>query len=1010
MIRNKLKMISLYRLINIAVLILFFCILIPVNIQAGQEYIASSSYSNIVKNTQIINLPQNAFSRETFLFMSAFGFFNTIGKAKINPSDTLTKEEALAVILNSAGRQQDAFVRAEKLELKRPSGQKLVKPYNYLYLGYIQLAYDLKILSKKEYQDAMAQVQPSAREHEKMTQQLIKKNEDTIAKAVYEGRPYSYDDLVFVRSAPATRQEVCYWVVKAFKIPISYENLAKTYPDYDKIDSKFLSSINTLLKNGALVGRSDGYLHPDDYITYEELAFVLGNLKSNILSSNGIKEVKLEIKDIQKLSSGKVIFVCENEGGDSLNIVVTPSKQDFAVIADSNLFSSSYFQKGDYASFYINGKNEVVLASLLQRPGEENITGAISKIDTKKMTFSVKLSDGKIYNLSLNPKATIYDENSGKSLNFSELNTGNLVQVKIRKNRADTITLVSLDSPQITRVQGVIARITSDRVVLNQNGVLTKYLLSSDTVYIDKGDFSRVLTKNDFYDGMKVLAGTACGYVQYMSTTFDEKSENTVSGILHEIDSNLAYIEIYNQDGMKKSYRFSKKLGIKVKKDGNAVSLDSLLPGDMVFLYFNGDFVRTVTASSNIQQKFAKIENVIRNLATGFPQKIIVNIDGRIYGPYEINDKVDIVKNGMPAALKDVVPGQYVKLTGSFYGSSAYIRKIEISENEYVKNIYIAKGMVVGDVLYLSDIQILRNNAFEPLYTWLSFKIPSDLKFILDGNSSATLSKLQNLPVIVVTKERFSQEILDTIVAISRGTFTKIQGEVSMTSSNSITVAGNKYSIGSKTYTISNGLLTPASFKVGDEIIGVASQDSLVVAKKLQGISKPIFVRGQVQDISELEYISLKDYVYLDSQRGWQYVPSKLTLLYDTQTVLCDVYGLGSPKEILNLKDKNIYIIHDGKYANVIIDASFGGYIVSGVVGKDMKILNVQYNDMMTQTWNRVDKSFTLNTTQAVLIDANGNLRAEAPQFGDRVLLLISQNNFDLSREVLSPVIVIVNY
>jgi len=139
MIRNKLKMISLYRLINIAVLILFFCILIPVNIQAGQEYIASSSYSNIVKNTQIINLPQNAFSRETFLFMSAFGFFNTIGKAKISPSDTLTKEEALAVILNSAGRQQDAFVRAEKLELKRPSGQKLVKPYNYLYLGYIQL-------------------------------------------------------------------------------------------------------------------------------------------------------------------------------------------------------------------------------------------------------------------------------------------------------------------------------------------------------------------------------------------------------------------------------------------------------------------------------------------------------------------------------------------------------------------------------------------------------------------------------------------------------------------------------------------------------------------------------------------------------------------------------------------------------------------------------------------------------------------------------------------------------
>ncbi|BCS80222.1 S-layer homology domain-containing protein [Anaerocellum diazotrophicum] len=1008
--KNKMKTITLYRLISWVVLILFFLILTIEKIQAAQEYIASSIFGKIAKNTQIVNLPQNALARDSFLFLSALGFFNTVARQKINPSDTLSKEEALSVILNSAGRQQDAFVRAEKLELKRPSGQKLVKPYNYLYLGYIQLAYDMKILSKKEYQDALTQVQPSEKEHEKMTQQLIKKNDDTIAKAVYEGRPYSYDDLIFVRSAPATRQEVCLWVVKVFKIPLSYENLAKTYPDYNRIDSKFLSSINTLLKNGVLVGRSDGYLHPDDYITYEDLAFILGGLKPNILSANGLKEIKLEIKDIQKFNTDKMVFVCEDDNGNDVNITVNPGKQDFGVIADGNFLSSSYLQKGDYVAFYVNSKNEVVLASILQRPGQENIKGVISRIDAKKMTFSVKLPDGKVYNLSLHPKATIYDTNSGKSLNFSELNVGNLVQVKVQKDRADAITLLSLDSPEIERIQGIISRITKDRIVLSQNGQLTEYLLSPDTVYIDKGDFSRVLSKNDFYEGMKVLAGTACGYVQYLSTIYDEKSEDIVAGILYEVDSNLGYLEIYNQEGAKKSYRFSKKLGLKVKKDGQNASLDSLLPGDVVFLYFSGDFVRTVTASSNLQSKVAKIENVVRSLASGLPQKIIVNIDGRIYGPYEINDNVDIIKNGISVTLKDIMPGQYVKLSGSFFGSSAYIRRIEISGNEYVKNIYIAKGTVNGNVLYLSDIQILRNNAFEPLYTWLSFQIPSDLKFILDGSFLASLSKLQNLPVVVVTKERFSQEVLDTIVAISRGSFTKIQGEVSMTSSNSVVISGNRYSIGNKTYTVVNGLLTPASFKVGDEIIGVASQDTIVIAKYQEGISKPVFVRGQVQDISELEYITVKDYVYLDGQRGWQYVPSKLTLLYDTQTVLCDVYGLGSPKEILNLKNKSVYIIHNGKYANVIIDASFGGYIVTGVVGKDMKILNVQYNDMMTQTWNRIDKSFTLDTTQAVLIDAGGNLTDRMPQFGDRVLLLVPQSSFDISKSVLTPSIVLVNY
>lgn len=88
------------------------------------------------------------------------------------------------------------------------------------------------------------------------------------------------------------------WVVKVFKIFIFYENLVKIYFDYDKIDSKFLSLVNIFLKNGVFVGRFDGYFYLDDYIIYEELVFIFGSFKLNILSVNGLKEVKFEIKDI----------------------------------------------------------------------------------------------------------------------------------------------------------------------------------------------------------------------------------------------------------------------------------------------------------------------------------------------------------------------------------------------------------------------------------------------------------------------------------------------------------------------------------------------------------------------------------------------------------------------------------------------------------------------------------------------------------------------------------------
>lgn len=57
-------------------------------------------------------------------------------------------------------------------------------------------------------------------------------------------------------------------------------------------------------------------------------------------------------------------------------------------------------------------------------------------------------------------------------------------------------------------------------------------------------------------------------------------------------------------------------MGLKVIKDGKTTSPDSLSKGDIVYLYFNGDFVRSITASSNLQPKIAKIENIQRNPIT----------------------------------------------------------------------------------------------------------------------------------------------------------------------------------------------------------------------------------------------------------------------------------------------------------------------------------------------------------------------------------------------------------
>jgi len=981
----------------------------PAWAQQAIEYTTTADYSKMIKNTKMLQLPQNPVSKRGLLFLTALGFLNSTNKTNIKPSDILTKEEALSIILNSAGKQQDAFLRAEKLESKRASGTKLVTPYNYLYLGYIQLAYDLKVISKKEYQDAMSQVQPSQKGHEKMTNDLIKKNNEIVSKAVYEGRPYSYDDLIFVRSAPATRQEVARWVVLTFKIPQSYENLAKSYPDYDKIDSKFLSSINTLLKNGSLIGRTDGYLHPDDYITYEELSFILYSLKDYIVKANNLKEVPAELKNIQRYSD-KTVYNFEDDNGNDIDITTIPGKQDFVVLTDSGAVLSSLLQQGDYIDLYVNNKNQVVLGEVLSKAGTVTLKGVITKIDIKKNTIQIKLPDGKTYNLLVSPKPTIYDTRASKAVNLSELSVGNIVTVDAKKNKADSITILSYQDQDISRVEGVISQISNDRIVINSNGKLMSFLLSPDTAYIDKGDFTRGLTKNDFYQGLKVLVGEYGGFAQYISTTYEERAEDIINGILYEIDTNLSYIEIYNQDGVRKSYRFSKKMGLKVIKDGKTTSPDNLSKGDIVCLYFNGDFVRSITASSNLQPKIAKIEDIQRNPITKIPEKIYLNINGKVYGPYELSSDVEVVKSNSKGSLKDLAQGQYVKVTGSFFGASANIKKIEISTNDYVKNIYLAKASIIDDTLYLSDVSILRNNNFERLYDYKTFKIPTDALFIVDGKKQESIPVLQNFSVVVITKDRFSQETVATVFALSKGWFSQLQGEVTNVKSGTITLSGEQLNFNQNSYVVANGLLSNTAPKVGDEIIAVSDGKNLVVAKYKEAVSKPIIVRGEVSEIGELEYIKLKNFVYLDKQNGWQFVSTPLVLSYDTQTTYCDVYGVNNPKDILGLINKSVYIVHDGKYAMSIVDANFGGYIVVGTMGKNGQVLNPQYHDMVTKTWNKINTNLILDTTNAVLLNSSGDITQQLPQYGDEVILLVPQSSWDLSKNTINPAVVIINY
>lgn len=65
---------------------------------------------------------------------------------------------------------------------------------------------------------------------------------------------------------------------------------------------------------------------------------------------------------------------------------------------------------------------------------------------------------------------------------------------------------------------------------------------------------------------------------------------------------------------------------------------------------------------------------------------------------------------------------------------------------------------------------------------------------------------------------------------------------------------------------------------------------------------------------------------------------------------------------------------------------------------------------MVTKTWNKINTSLVLDPANAILINSSGDITSQPPQYGDEVILLVPQTSFNISKGVVEPSIVIINY
>ncbi|MEZ0537256.1 S-layer homology domain-containing protein [Caldicellulosiruptoraceae bacterium PP1] len=964
------------------------------------EFYGIKTYNQTINALKTLNVDDISLKAEAYK-LKALSVLNNV----YNSNEILSKEKLLSILLNIAGKEKDATLKAQKLESIRTSGNKLVTPYNALYLGYIQVAFDMKVLSKKEYQEALQQVKPSKQEHEKMTNDLIKKNEDTILKAVYDGRPYSYDDLIYVRSAPATRQEACYYIVSIFNIkPDLSSDIAYTYPDYSDIDIKFLPYINTLLKLGALVGKADGKLHPQDSITFSELLLIFEDIDDIILQGKKIKSLSATVEKIQ-YDKNKTTYFLEDTTGNQASILVQP-KTDIVVYNNGVLSTSKEIKVNNEITIYYNTNNQILFTTI---DGNVNLSkgyGVFDSFDTKKNTITIIDKEDRTLSFAFNDNTKIIDNLTNKTISINELKKGDIVDYTANKNLLKQLNIInSSQFSGLQREKGKITKIKNNSIdISTENGIKT-YKISQDADFIDKLDYTKPLTINDFYEGQDVIVGLFGGYVHMLSSSFQSTEGEYVAGILSEIDNNLNYIEIWDENGQKKVFRTSKKIGLTVIKNDIRSDINALNQGDPVFLYFNQGFVNLITSKDNQASEIAQVVSIVRDKNNKKPIKALFKINNKVTPQIDISN-VRYISSSIEVNYDKLKEGQIVKINGTFFGNFIYPSSIEITEQNKIFNIYYGNISKNGDRLFLSNYGLVRTNTLEKVYTTKNISISPSVIYIVDG-AITDVKNINNKKAIVVTQKIFDQELV-ALINVSSQPFDLTIGEISSFNKDKIIIKGKELNLKNTTYSILEDYLIKTNVNTDDKVMVVSLGKDIALIKYYSFEEQGLLLRGTIEDIKELEWFRLKTYSTFDKDNGWVFSNIPIVLQYDTQTLFTDFAGINDIKDFKDYKGKNIYVLTDGKKANTIINADFGGYIVSATFGRENILENPQYYEPFIQAWYKFDAQKTLDDTNAIYIK-NGNLTYQKPEYGDNLILLIPKQNWDISNSKITPVIVIIN-
>lgn len=898
--------------------------------------------TDMIRNANFIDIPSDYWAREAIVRTTALNIIKGYS-AEYRPDDIVTNQEAIAYAIRVIG-QEDAAQQAGVALMETNPNLSTVK--DVWALGYLQLAFNMGVITLEQYNDALVEDQ------------------------------FSLDPAVnFIRGAGVTRDQAADWLVKivettnpnAFQLGNgTTQQSVYQYSDWQSIDPDKVNSVEKLSMAGIMLGDSNVSFNPKSSLTRADMAQILRNMDDLYNQMNGIEKkygtvgAVVEDDTVSTLNMGisRKIYIRTDQGKvdvieyqTNINSSSQPQTKDAVVYTETETSGLNALSENDQIEYLVRPEDNTIL--YVQRVSsvsiETEIEGFLDNVDVDNNSITIKDKQGNtmtfklmegIIRYNLNDEPCIYMDIRERLI--SELPTGSALKLTLKNGIV--IILNYVGEPEIrSEIRGVVI----------ENNPELGYITIID-------DNRQEVTKN-----------------YYQNTVIVEKQQ------YYDVMDEIGYI-----DSVFPNFQY----------DPKDTYIDDIEAGDIVVLSIDPNDNQIVEAANSVTNYTMKYGTVQQVKQADKYVSLLMEYENKQTEWIDILNDTFVSKNANPANLTDIMPGDWVKvlvneaiLSPGYTIQSAKEVTIEGSAR-YITSLYKAQLSGINPTqqqLVLKNVETLNEQGWSDYQQIKNISINnSQVEYYYNGKRISldfAVSRLKNgYETYVATQNAFGGEKAvkvsfrdsrDQLLNKDNIIYSDGNGNIGLTNKSGIVTDEG-------TIVVRHGRLTDGiNIMVPDYATVSLNGENTAAVVKIEdtpNVSGVMVQRGRIKSIDEGKSFQVQSEAILNGML-WSYTPIQRIFTIDYNTQFYNADGWVDQSQFIDYTDQTsvdkVYlIITDGDRALQVIDAPYTRNGVRGTVysvteGEDGTVIGLKdcyiyLADLKTGAWISIsNKNSALNIT-----------------------------------------------